>query len=116
MRRRNWLPAVCSSKPGSTPRRAISSKTWRPRSLGTGPASRSSPPMSRANPHAPVRIVEFQGDAGLGDAGLDVAFDAGLAQRDGLLGAGNLQQRHRPDGPDGLGGLRLGNPGDSAEQ
>ena len=50
MRSRNWLPAVCSSSAGSWPCRVIASNTCRPRSFGTGTASRSCPSISRAKP------------------------------------------------------------------
>ncbi len=42
-RSRKFSPAVCSSKAGSTPRRTTSSKTSRPRALGTGTAARIEP-------------------------------------------------------------------------
>ena len=45
-----WLPAVASSKPGSTRRRRMSSKISCPLGLDTGTASRNAPLTSKANP------------------------------------------------------------------
>ncbi len=119
-------------QPGSTPRRAISSNTWRPRSLGTGTASRISPLISSAKPlicwpsasgncSSPSStrrfgVVEFQRDQGLGDAGLHLAFDAGVSQLNRLLSRRRDQQRRGACGREDRRRLCANGPGRNGQQ
>ncbi len=66
--------------------------------------------------HAPVRVVEFQCDPGLGDAGLDFAFDAGVSQLHRLLGGRGNQQRHAGLRPGDRRRLRASGPGREGQQ